>query len=276
MSLPVGGDTLKRISAALAANILIFTASLAQTGAPIPGLNALLARPSLKYLIIGEMHGTAEMPDAFGDLAMEMAHQGPLTVALEYSDADPSLDAYLHSKGTAADRAALLNGRLWTYPNQDGRTSKAMLDLIERLRVAIATNPGLRVVPCQPSRARGDIASNREMGACWKAAGDARPEAVVLVLVGNVHASLIDQRGFAPAASLLPSERTVSLMSASPGGEAWNCQEDGCAPHQLGPANGPTARGIHLGSIRDGAYSGVFAPGGLFTASPPTAPLIAP
>ena len=264
---------MKQALAALAANTVVFTASFAQMAAEIPGLYDLLARPNLKYVIVGEMHGTAETPAAFGDLAMGVAKRGPVTVALEYPDADhPQLDAYLHSKGEAADRAAFLQGRLWTYPSQDGRTSKAMLDLIERLRVAIATVPGFQVVSCQPSRVSGSADNDRGMGECWKAAGAARPEATILALAGNAHAALIDQYGYPPAASFLPPEQTVSLVNARPGGEAWNCQQDGCAPHSMGLASGPTARGIHLGSVRGGAYSGVFAPGGPFSASPPAAP----
>ena len=35
---------------------------------PIPGDDALWSRPSLRYVIVGEMHGSAETPAIFADL----------------------------------------------------------------------------------------------------------------------------------------------------------------------------------------------------------------
>lgn len=261
---------------ALAASAWFLAAGLARAAAPIPGLDALLDRPDLDFIVVGELHGTAEMPSMFGDLVLEAAKRGPVTVSLEIMVQDQTLvDAYVHSSGSTEDRAALLTGAHWKQPLKDGRSSRAMFDLLERLRLGVQVNPTLKVVTCQPSMTvNGSAAYEKAMGACWIAAGKNQPNGRVLVLVGNAHSSLAPIFDYAPAASYLPAARTVSLNTAEPGGEAWNCNADGCGPRDMGVGLGPTKRGVHLSPVQDGkrVYDGVLAPGGWFTVSPPMAP----
>jgi hypothetical protein len=266
----------KRSLSALAASAWLLAADLARAAAPIPGLDALLDRPDLDFIVVGELHGTAEMPSMFGDLVLEAAKRGPVTVSLEIMVQDqPLVEAYVHSSGSTADRAALLTGAHWRQPLKDGRSSRAMFDLVERLRLAVQANPALKVVACQPvMSADGVVAYEKAMGACWIAARKSQPSGRVLILVGNAHSSLAPIFDYAPAASYLPAARTFSLNTAEPGGEAWNCNADGCGPRDMGGGLGPTERGVHLSPVQDGkrVYDGALAPGGRFTVSPPMAP----
>ncbi|PTL80173.1 hypothetical protein [Vitiosangium sp. GDMCC 1.1324] len=44
------------------------------------------------------------------------------------------LDTYLASRGTPADQDTLLDGDFWRRPYQDGRSSRAMLELVDQVR----------------------------------------------------------------------------------------------------------------------------------------------
>ncbi|WP_421739964.1 hypothetical protein [Caulobacter sp.] len=248
---------------------------MAETIAPIPGLDAVLARSDLKYLVVGEFHGTAEMPAAFGDMAFAAVKHGPVTVSLEMPTVDqPSLERYVHSAGSKIDRANLLTGSHWTSSFKDGRSSQAMFNLVERLRVAIQAHQNLKIAACQPVMAGDPASYEKAMGECWTAAGAQQPKGRVLILVGNMHASLTPIRDYAPAASYLPLQQTVSLNTAWPGGQAWNCQKDGCGPHPMGDGAEPRSRGVHLtpASVDKKGFDGVLAPGGRFNASSPALP----
>lgn len=252
--------------------VLVFSLlTQALAAAPLPGVEAVLDRTDLRYIVVGESHGTAQMPAAFGDLATAAARRGPTVVALEHSGADhPLLDAYLASKGDRADRAALLKGVGWTQKLQDGRTSVAMLDLLERLRQLRHQGANLTVVACQPFKPEQIVDYEKSMGLCWRDAGAAHPEARVLVLVGNIHADRAPAGGRTSAIAALPAAETLSLIAGSAGGQAWSCKGADCGPIALYRVD-DLVRGVHL-TPRDGHYDGVLAPGGVFTASPPAAP----
>lgn len=236
---------------------------------PLPGADTLLDRDDLRYIVVGESHGTAQMPAAFGDLVTFAARRGSVVAAVELSGGDqPLLDAYLRSNGAPADRQALLAGHVWTI--HDGRTSLAMLDLIERLRRLRRQGADLTVVACQPFKPEQMVDYERAMGLCWRDAGSAHPKARVLVLVGNVHADRAPPDGRTVAIASLPAAETLSLIAASAGGEAWSCEGADCGPRALYRAD-DLARGIHL-TPRGAHYDGVLAAGGGFTASPPALP----
>jgi len=65
-----------------------------------------LWQPTTRWVIVGEMHGTNETPDAFSNLiCLAAATSRPVTVALEYSADDQAvIDAYLASNGNAQAR----------------------------------------------------------------------------------------------------------------------------------------------------------------------------
>ncbi len=95
----------------------------------IAGADQLLQRPDLRWLIVGELHGTAELPAAFADLVCLAASSGkPVTVGLEFPQSEQArFDAYMSSTGDAAAKAALLQGATWRQPMRDGRSSQPCL-----------------------------------------------------------------------------------------------------------------------------------------------------
>lgn len=236
---------------------------------------ALLARPE-RILVVGEMHGTTEAPAAFLAIVCEAAQQGPVTVGLEMPETDrPLLDFVMAAPDEASAVRYLRGGDFGDLRRNDGRHSQAMFDMIIgfwRLKAA-----GSDIV-LRPFAARMSVIQGRPQG-WWElemAYGMSRslvdrPDARVLVLVGNLHARKTPFADWPdvglPAAGHLHAADTLTLQVAQQGGASWNCQAE-CGPQAAVTAFDPGARGIILGPVEDGAYDGVLAVGAT-TASPP-------
>jgi hypothetical protein len=255
--------------------------ALAETSqcAPLPGAETLIERTDLDYIIMGEMHGTAELPAAFADLVCLSALKGPVTVGVEFLPAEQTaLDAYLSSTGDEAARTALLASEGWGDPY--GRASHAILALIERLRQIKAGGADLTVVAFDhPSETPGTSAA-REAGMAQLLldARQARPDARVVALTGNGHAGKSAWTSFDPPfpamSQLLPDARTVAVTYVRGGGEVWACRapSEGAAEEcHVWPSTARDAipaRGLAIDSSRNG-FEAIVSVGQPFTASTP-------
>lgn len=251
--------------------------------APLPGVEALRDARRPDFVIMGEAHGTAELPSAFAELVCAYAAaREPLTVGLEFLPAEQAaLDTYLSSKGDEAAKAALLASPVWSI--RDGRASQAIFDLIERLRRMKSVHPDLAVVAFDHPSERPGTSAAREKGmaALLLAARQARPAAPVVALTGNGHAGKSEWTSLGPPfpamSQLLPADRTLAISFDIAGGEIWACRRPAeGAPEECGPrpvaARGPTApRGIAAGSRREG-FDATISIGRTFSASPPAKP----
>ncbi|RZJ97447.1 MAG: hypothetical protein EON88_02885 [Brevundimonas sp.] len=245
--------------------------------APINGSDALLARPE-RILVVGETHGNVETPAAFLAIVCAAAQQGPVTVGLEMPESDRGLLDFVMAAPDEASATRYLRGGDFGDPRRDdGRNSQAMFDMIIgfwRLKAA-----GHDIV-LRPFAARMSVIRGRPQ-AWWElemAYGMSRPlvdrpDARLLILVGNLHArKTVFERwpevGL-PAAGHLHAADTLTLRVTQQGGQSWSCQEE-CRAHDSRAVDDPDARGIILGPVDDGAYDGVLAVGPT-TASPPAA-----
>ena len=247
---------------------------------PLPGAEAFrdVARPD--FIIMGEAHGTAELPAAFADLVCAYAATGtPLTVGLEFLPAEQAaIDAYLASSGDDAAKAALLASPAWAI--RDGRSSQAIFDLIETLRRIKHAHPDLAVVAFDhPSEQPGTSAAREKgMADLLLTARRARPNAPVLALTGNGHAGKSEWTSLGPPfpamSQLLPGDRTIAASFDVTGGEIWACSRAAAdAPEECGPRPVPARsnirqRGIFEGSDRKG-FDATISIGKAFTASSP-------
>jgi hypothetical protein len=252
---------------------LLALALSASACAPLPGVEALLASPS-RWIVAGEMHGTAEAPAAYADLVCHAGSRRPVVAAVEQPAIDqPLIDAFIASDGGAAAKAAFLKGRMWTM--RDGRSSQAYLALFERLRLLVREGRVTRVVAFQPMW-NGPYEPAGYEKAMAKLLREASPDENrnVVALVGNLHAMLreagMGAAAYLPAAALLPREATLTLNLEPNGGSAWNCTQDGCGAHDLWPPPRLYARGIVLGG--DPRWSGTLYLGVPATPSPPAVP----
>ena len=242
---------------------------------PVPGADVLVAKPDVRFILLGEMHGTMEAPALFRDLVCASAAAGkrPVVVGLERSTREQAaIDAFLAADNHASATAALLAESGWgTF---DGRSSQAMLALLEALRELKSKGQISEVVAIDGARPDDvDEAREQRMASALTTAADRHPNALVLAFTGNVHASkkLIEGFGTYPfMAMLLPATQTISLFVADKGGEAWTQMQDGCRPHKL-RSTGGDRRGITL-SERLPGFDGTASTGLAATASSPAVP----
>jgi len=245
---------------------------------PPAGTDALLSMPQ-RYIVIGESHGTTETPNAFAQMVCAAAERGPVTVALELPTAMQSrLDAFLAAPDEAAALAALEGAHFMNPRMNDGRSSRAMLDMLLSVRQLRIQGRDVAFHAFQPSNSRPRELSQAwyelDMGHALAGAVYARPQSKILVLVGNLHARKTGFERFPdvglPAIGHLPAAEVLTLNVAQQGGEAWNCQPD-CGVNPSRAVYDAEARGVILEASDDGAYDGVLALGPS-TASPPVRP----
>lgn len=89
-----------------------------------------------EVLLLADPEGTDEGVTQFNQLVCRMLARGlPVTVALSMSASEQgSINRWLESQGTKADKTTLLAGSFWGRIWQDGRSSQAMFRLLEDLR----------------------------------------------------------------------------------------------------------------------------------------------
>lgn len=243
---------------------------------PVAGSEALW-RDDVRYVFVGETHGTTEAPAAFADLVCAALEQGPVVVSLEYSvDLQPTLDAFMEADTDAEARAILAAYPQGPFVHHDGRGSEAMLDLLLRLRVMLREAADMTVVASVPNspRVEGFRQSYSEMdrAVLWSRQAMAQPQARVLALVGRVHAEKTRRVGSPlglPAAAHIQPEETLSLTLAHQGGQAWICLDE-AGPAPVPETDDLTTRGVVLTPQLNGRFDGLLALGPV-TTSPPFA-----
>ncbi|HKV09251.1 MAG TPA: hypothetical protein VJ725_13995, partial [Thermoanaerobaculia bacterium] len=259
--------------------LLLVAATLQTPECPaVPGLEPLLV--SGNVLLLGEMHGTEQSPRFVAAVACQGLRKGlPVTVGLELPRGqEPAAVAYLASEGTAKDREALLATDFWTRSYQDGRTSQAMLGLIEELRRL--SRAGLPVRIRWIDIDAPDPERDRRMAERLAEAVAERPADLFVVLAGNYHTRQAKgapwNKEFSPMGlhltQLAPKARVISLDSSYTDGETWACLQTEAAPDGeckvwpmkgKGKPEGPFPR-VVLGSGLDAnGYSGVYEVGPL-------------
>jgi len=198
-------------------------------GELVSGVDALA--DSRRLVLFGDFPGTNEIPNVVGRIACQLAQGGtPVAVGLELVHSDQkALDAYLASGGTDEDRVAFLSasasfGNEW----QDGRTSAAVARLIERLRLLRAAGLPVTAFAFDSKGVAGNL-RNRAMAQAIEAARRAAPQAVTLVMVGNLRARVVQglerEPDFTPVGFYLAKWglRPVALRVRFEDGSAWFC-----------------------------------------------------
>lgn len=191
-----------------------------------------LMRPG-QMVLVGEQLGTREVPATVGDLACEAAQAGlGVTVALAIPDKEQErIDTYLASKGSPADQDALLHGDFWRKLQQDGRGSRAVMDLIDRARALRAAGHKISVVAMDTDNNNGR-ARDARMARAVLNAHSVRPNDVFLVLAGNAHTRLVKgadwSKDFVPMSKhLVEAVRDLKILEVGYAqGRRWGCDLD--------------------------------------------------
>jgi hypothetical protein len=199
-------------------------------GAEITGEDQLNA----SVVVLGETHGTREIPAAFAQLVCRAApwrRGAPVVVGLEIvSSAQAAMNEFLDSDGGSAARQLLLEHEFWQREYQDGRSSEAMLGLLDQLRRFRAAGLGIVVRAIDsPQYGAGD--RDAVMTAALIEAIRSVHPSQTLVLVGDVHSRIHEGYPWDPNAayrSLASQLRTthgdlIGLHVAASRGSAWTC-----------------------------------------------------
>lgn len=196
--------------------LLACSASASAACEPIEGIEGLLV-PG-RVLLLGEIHGTVESPAFVGDVACHAAEAGlEVVVALELPP-------------TAED----LNSMAWQRDYQDGRTSRAMADLLNRLAGLRRAGHNVRVAWFDARPPGGGQARERAMAANLASSMEASPEAMHIVLTGDVHSRITKGSRWSPdyepmgylLSRRIGAKRLTSLNASHSGGTAWICAPD--------------------------------------------------
>lgn len=236
-------------------------------GTKIPGIEPFLEPGAVT--LFGEMHGTVEAPAFIGNAACRAAQNGhEVLVGLEIPNTEQArVDAFLASTGDEVAVTALLEGTFWTF--QDGRSSKAMLALLDQLRQLKQGGAQIGVVlfdgTMAPDQRDPTMASN------LIAAIERSPKAVTLGLTGNIHSRVSAESYMGwHVRQKYPHLRTMNI--AYSGGTAWVCMQDGCGERALRGKDHGTSPFVEITSEPDPfGHVGIYYVVQL-TASPPARP----
>lgn len=247
---------------------------------PVPGADQIWSKAGVHWVFIGEWHGSNETPAAFHELVCDAIAKGKhVTVALERpSSEQAALDSILTAKASdlPAVQQSLLQLPGWKDV-LDGRASEAMLRLLVSLRELRRLQPDLKVFAFDAPYTGSPASGSRDeaMGHALLSLSPAKPNDLVLILTGNLHAMQASTR-YNLAAMYLPPKEILSLLVTDRGGESWSeSTTEGCGPRKGGVPDKDAKRpyGIFLDPsfAPFGKVDGVLSLGVPLTSSAPAA-----
>jgi hypothetical protein len=253
-------------------------------GDAIEGAQALLRPGGL--VMLGEMHGTRQIPAFAGDLVCRGATEGlaaRLGVELPRGDAE-TIASYLAAGADPGAREALLSSHHWTRSDQDGRSSEAMLALIDRVRALREAGLDVELFPFDVDGTGDWNARDADMAARILEQASAEPDALVITLSGNVHNRT--RPGLPWNAQAVPMgvhihrarADAISLDARYQRGTAWVCRsETECGVAELGGSARSSGRRIEVqAEPDDDGYHGTFTVGPIEAAPPAVVPIDEP
>ena len=227
-------------------------------------------------VLFGELHGNRESPEVFLAAICQylLSEDRKVRVALEFpTEMQQSLEIFMESDGDRDAVLQFLSQPFWQENRGDGRSSVAMLTLVDQLRQLRTLNQRLVSVTAvdgwwmnRPIQYSG-IDRDSVMGANIASLAQEFDDDVVFVLVGNIHARRTPPAGMnflSPAGSLVEGE-LLNVLILPESGESWNCR----GVCQSWPVSEVTDLLAVKNQIRtEGSYDYVL-PIGRVTSSPP-------
>jgi erythromycin esterase-like protein len=214
---------------------------------------------SHRLILLGEKHGTQEIPDLVAMLVSSYAAEGPVLLGLDVPRSEhAAFKRYLDSDGGPKAQGALRSMPFWQVQGiqHDGRRSHDMLDLVEHVRTLRASGHDIAILPYDiakgdaPDRVVDPDARDRVMADVVRHAWSNLPRGRLLVLGGNVHAMLerpadAPPQMQTPMGTLLRDLDPYSVDIVARSGAFWACLQP-CGPLAStagtavsGPVDGP-------------------------------------
>lgn len=214
------------------------------------GSHALLGETTGRVMLIGETHGS-EQPPAFvrSLVCLSLARGESLTLALEIAHTEQAeLEAWLDSERSEdATRQYVEASRFWNSRFRDGRSSHAMLALLEYVRDERDRGADIVVLAADyhpetdPDEAQDQFVRDRVMARrLEEVTGQADR---TIFLGGDFHTRRVpmDFHGqtLESIGSYLQRTEFVSVLAMTGAGESWGCRmdengESDCGRHQGG------------------------------------------
>jgi hypothetical protein len=251
---------------------------------PIAGLAPVFEPRTIT--LFGELHGTNEVPAFVANvLCHATARRLPVMLAIELpKESTAALRRYVTSAGTAGDRTTLLADAAWHLSPPDGRTSAAMLSLVETTRRLVAEGGDVDVFAFSdvPSGTQTRDSQMADILATRIAAESSR---VAIVLTGNIHSRVgaaenydswarrtIDRPMGYLLRERLPGMKVLGLNVSYDEGAAWTCLSDAppesaCGPHLVKGHRQVASNSIEV-TRTNGMYAGFFGVGALSASQP--------
>ena len=212
-------------------DVAVLKDAVVECGVPILGLGKLGRAGNV--VLLGELHGTQQVPHFVAQSACQIVTQGiPVTVGLEVPDMNQeALDTFLHSAGQEQDWSKLMASPFWRSPYPDGRNSEGIAYLIEDLRKLRSQGLDVNIFAYDRPPLEGD---KREEYMAHKVleVANVSSKRVLLVLSGNLHPRQIKglpwDSSYRPMGERLAEQLqgVVSLDIAYKDGSAWICAMD--------------------------------------------------
>ena len=189
-----------------------------------------------RLIVLGEMHGTREIPLLAGDLVERWSDASPVLLALEIPVREHvALREAVASGGADAAIDRLRQRAWWQVPadENDGRRSEDVLALVRRIGRLKASGRDVAILPFDPRDIRCYQRGTCEaaMAHVLRRAHDAFPHGRMVVVTGNVHAMRSRPadapEGFPqqPMTALLQDLSPYSVNVTAARGAYWACGE---------------------------------------------------
>ncbi|MCP3144145.1 TraB/GumN family protein [Pyxidicoccus xibeiensis] len=253
-----------------------------ECGLPIVGLGKQVKQGGV--LLLGEMHGTQEVPRFLAQAACQATVAGtPVTVGLELPvESQERVAAFLTSEGTDSDWLKLMDAPFWRSPYPDGRSSEAMANMLEQLRQLRSRGLDVEAFVFDHPKLQGQV-REEAMAATVLSRVKHAPDRFFLVVSGNVHprtkVGLPWDLKYQPMGLLVSKhvKGVVALDMAYDSGSAWICAVDrkgvknrlDCGIREAKGKDNGDRFFVHLwGGANDDGYHGVFYVGPVSASAP--------
>jgi hypothetical protein len=249
-----------------------------ECGVPILGLGKVV-RPG-NVVLLGELHGTQQVPHFIAQSVCQAAVQGvPVTVGLEIPDMNQErLQTFVASEGKEQDWAKLMESPFWRSPYPDGRNSDAVAYLIEALRKLRSQGLDVAVFAFDRPPLEGDAREEAMANTVMEVAGNSQDRAV-LVVSGNLHPRQVKGLPWNPdyrPMGLRVADKfsnVYSLDIAYKSGTAWICavsaeQKLDCGVKPAKGEDNGERYFVHLFGGKKQGYHGIFYVGAVSASLP--------
>ncbi len=256
---------------------VVVTRNDIECGVPILGLGKV-ARPG-NVVLLGELHGTQQVPHFIAQSVCQVAVQGiPVTVGLEIPDVNQErLQTFIASEGKEQDWSKLMESPFWRSPYPDGRNSDAVAYLLESLRKLRSQGLDVKVFAFDRPPLQGDAREEAMASTVLAEAGKSSKRAM-LVVSGNLHPRQSKGLPWNPdyrpmglrVADAVPNVYSLDIAYAT--GTAWICAVNGekldCGVKPAKGQDNGERYFVHLFDSKKQGYHGIFYVGAVSASLP--------